>query len=234
MINDCHIHLGKQSMINQELTVDELIKWREQNNINKVLVMGSDLQPWNGVIWELAHTYDWIYGLHWHLNEKTLISFDSKIIGMKYHGTYTNKPVTSLEPEILEELEGKILLVHCGRYLEGDIKSNTSYLHALEIARNYPKIKVILGHMGGTDTTVCKKAIHYATMIHNVYFDTSGITTPYIIEHAVEQIPVTRILFGSDMPWCSFNAMVSTVEDAMITRLQKEDILSNNFELLLK
>ena len=64
MINDCHIHLGKQSMINQELTVEGLIKWKKENNIDKVLLMGSDLEPNNELINNLAYQNDWLYGLY--------------------------------------------------------------------------------------------------------------------------------------------------------------------------
>ena len=238
-LNDAHIHLGKISGINQYLLPEELLKIKERMSwLGKVLVMAGDVEPLkdNAFVADLAHTHDWIYGLHWWINGKNEVILDDKMIGVKYHGGYMKKPITSINPRHLEELDKRkaVLMVHCGRYLEGDIKSNTSYLHALEVARNYPNIKVIMSHMGGTDTTVCKKAIDHAASLYNVYFDTSGITTPYIIEYAVNKLPITRILFGSDMPWCSFNAMIWTVSDAMITRLEKEDIYYNNFEVFLK
>ena len=238
MINDSHVHLGKSSGINQSLSITDLMKFRQDfPYVNKVLVMGTDLdhRAINDVLPKLCSENEWLYGLCWITNiHDTQIDIKGKIIGCKFHGAYMNMPVTHLSPFLLEKLENKILLVHCGRYLEGDIKSNTSYLHALEVARKYPKIKVILAHMGGTDTTVCKKAIDHAAGLYNVYFDTSGITTPYIIEYAIEQISVNRILFGSDTPWCSFNAMRWTVEDAMILRTEKDYIFHDNFEVLLK
>jgi len=190
----------------------------------------------NKLVYQYAHANPDIYGLHWFVPTSNKIEFSDKIVGIKYHGAYLNNPVTSMSKYILEELDKqkKILLVHCGRYLEGDIKSNTSYLHAIQVARHYPNIKVVLAHMGGTDTTVCKKAISHAEGIHNVYFDTSGITTPSIIEYACNRLPVTRILFGSDWPWCSFRAMYYTVMDAAISNLSKQDILYNNFEMILR
>jgi len=41
-------------------------------------------------------------------------------------------------------------------------------------------------------------------------------------------------LFGSDMPWCSFNAMYYTVMDAQIDEDVKKEIMHHNFEYLLK
>ena len=88
--------------------------------------------------------------------------------------------------------------------------------------------------MGGTDTTICKKAIYESREHENIYFDTSGITTPYIIEYACDNIGPKRILFGSDIPWCSFKAMYYTIEDAMIPRVYKDDILYHNLNRLVK
>lgn len=237
LINDCHVHIGKQSMINQELSIEGLINFRTDfQYLDKVLVMGTEVEPNNELIYEWVHKYNYLYGLHWWINGQNIVRLDDKMIGIKYHGKYNNAPVTSLNPRHLQRLDElkAVLLVHCGRYLEGDIKSNTSYLHALAVAHHYPKIKVILAHMGGTDTTVCMKAIEHGTKYHNVYFDTSGITTPFIIEYALDRLPSTRILFGSDIPWCSFNAMIWTVSDAMVNLESKKDIFTNNFEMLLK
>lgn len=235
-LNDCHIHIGKVSGINQYMTAEELPKLKETVAfIDKVVIMGTDVNPDNDLIYGLCHSYDWCYGLHWYTNDRNEIVLDDKLIGVKYHGAYHNKPVTEMSPRVLESLNRnkRILMVHCGRYLEGDIKSNTSYLHALKVARNYPSIKVIMSHMGGTDTTVCRKAIFHAQNLQNVYFDTSGITTPYIIEYALELLPSHRILFGSDLPWCSYNAMIWTVQDSMISQEQKKLIYHDNLELLL-
>ena len=237
-LNDCHIHIGKMSGVNQYLTPEELPKLKQTFDVflDKVVIMGTDLNPNNLLISDLAHRYEWVYGLYWWVDGLNQIELDNKMIGVKYHGAYMNKPISSMNPKHLDKLDDlkAILMIHCGRYLEGDIKSNTSYLHALKVARNYPDIKVIMSHMGGTDTTVCRKAIYHSSNLQNVYFDTSGITTPYIIEYALELLPANRILFGSDIPWCSLNAMIWTVQDSMISMQQKQDIYHENFERLLK
>jgi predicted TIM-barrel fold metal-dependent hydrolase len=87
--------------------------------------------------------------------------------------------------------------------------------------------------MGGSDTAVVKRAINDAKDIPNIYFDTSGITTPYAVEYAVRVIDVRRILFGSDEPWCSFRSMYYNVVDAEIPEEYKERILSENFKDLV-
>ena len=237
VVNDAHVHIGQSSDIVAEIDLRVLLNFKQLHGIHKMLIMGSDVNPEldNAVVNQLVHSNKDMYGLHWWIYGRNEVLLDKKLIGVKYHGVYNKLPVTSINPKQLEALDKheSILLVHCGRYLEGDIKSHSSYLHGLEVARQYPNIKVILAHMGGTDTTVCKKAITHARGLYNVWFDTSGITTPSIIEYACEHIPYTRILFGSDLPWCSFNAMYFTVMDAQIDEDIKKAIMHHNFEALI-
>src|SRR5690606_19298128 len=137
--------------------------------------------------------------------------------GVKFHGVYEHSPINNpaYAPalEILNDREA-LLLVHCGRFREGMRESDTSYLHALDIARAYPRIKVTLGHMGGGDSTVIRRCIADSKDSPNVYYETSGITTPFMLEWALKHVPADRILFGSDAPWCSFRSRYYNVEDA--------------------
>ena len=240
VVNDVHVHIGQSSDIVAEIDLRILLNFKQLHGIHKMLIMGSDVSPItdNVTVTNLINSNPDIYGLYWyaHNAKPDMLKLTDKMIGIKYHGVYNDMPVTEMSKNMLEGLDKlkKVLLIHCGRYLEGDIKSHSSYLHGIAVARQYPNIKVILAHMGGTDTTVCKKAITHAADLFNVYFDTSGITTPSIIEYACDKISSDRILFGSDMPWCSFNAMYYTVMDAQIDEDVKKEIMHHNFEYLLK
>ena len=234
-INDCHIHIGNSSSINKTFEPTGLIK----HPADKVLLMSAqeDIDKNNRLVKLLTEHFPDIYGLYW-LDKTNWVypQIDGKMVGFKYHGAYTGYPVTNSSYVIgMEYLNSKsaLLMVHCGRYKEGARSSNTSYHHALDIATTYPNIKVIMAHMGGTDTTICKKAVKDSSDYNNVYFDTSGITTPYIIEYAVDHLGSKRILFGSDAPWCSFNAMYHTVLDAAIPEDDKKNIFTDNFETLI-
>lgn len=242
-INDCHIHLGKSNYIKQSFSPKDVINFRNYNNIDKIVLMGFGDYEQEQEIYDLVDQYQFVYGLHWLQDQMTIIHhiFNDRMIGCKWHGFHERRygydkiPLTKRFECELESLSkyGKVILIHCGRYKEASIESNTSYLHALEVAKIYPKLKVIMAHMGGTDTTICKRAINDSRDYPNIYFDTSGITTPYIIEYAVEQIPYNRILFGSDAPWCSFNAMLYTILDAQIDDDIKNAILYSNFMELI-
>ena len=70
--------------------------------------------------------------------------------------------------------------------------------------------------------------------VKNIWFETSGITTPFRIENAVEEIGPERILFGSDAPWCSFRSIFYGVEDTLLDEKIKNLIFYENFINLLK
>ena len=232
MISDIHIHLGERPEINRTLTIQDLHDYIDINDISNVVVIDTNKTRLD----TLTHDYDNIYGFQWITERDTSkdLILDKKIIGCKFHGAFGNYSRPNIDIlEYLHTTKG-ILMMHTGRYKDGNLASRTSYLHALAVAKEYPNIKVIMAHMGGTDTTICKTAIDESMSIPNVYFDTSGITTPYIIEYAVEKISSERIMFGSDIPWCSFKSMFYTVNEARIPAGDKNNIFHHSLELLKK
>ena len=236
MINDCHIHLGVSPSVNRSISTIDIAKLRKQNKVDKMLVFGTeyDVKTNNQMVKYVADNVPYVYGLYWISDDNSDLILNNKMIGCKYHGSYNNEYAPPVE--IMEQLDKKnaVLMMHTGRFMDGSCMSKTSYLHAFEVGRCYSNIKLIMAHMGGTDTNICKKAIEKSRDYDNIYFDTSGVTTPFIIEYAVDNIPSDRILFGSDAPWCSFNAMLYTILDARIPETGKADILYRNFERLIK
>jgi predicted TIM-barrel fold metal-dependent hydrolase len=244
-INDAHVHLGVSSGIHGSFTPEDILRFKETFKIQKLLLMSfeQNVDQNNQTIMDLAKKHDTIYGLYWVQKSRINQDFDEleknlneKMIGVKFHPLYEGIPVSAkcYEP-IMELLDRRrvVILVHTGRYKDGSSESNTSYLHALDVARKYDKLKVIMAHMGGSDTTVAKKAILDSKDVQNVYFDTSGITTPYIIEYALSYIDSDRILFGSDEPWCSFRSMYYNIIDARIDDSFKVKILCGSFDRLV-
>lgn len=244
-VNDIHVHLGWSDGINNFLNPNKLDKFIAENNIEEIALIPfeKNTQTYNQKIIKLSKENRKIHGFYWI--DKNRINSDKKILknvikdgllGVKFHGVYENLPVSAsiYRPimELLNDMQA-ILLVHCGRYKDGGIESNTSFLHSIQIAKEFPKIKLVLAHMGGNDTTVSKRAVSSAVGLKNVYFDISGTSTPYRIEYAVKILGKHRILFGSDYPWCSFRAMYYNVIDALLDEKTKHAILYDNFKKLV-
>jgi predicted TIM-barrel fold metal-dependent hydrolase len=244
-VNDVHIHLGRSSMIKKQLLADEIFHYRKEYGLDHMMLftLDVDIDENNKKIIEITKEHDFLHGLYWvqhsRINEDVEIlskELGSGIVGVKFHGVFEKKSVADpvYEP-ILELLNKKksILLVHCGRFKDGNPESNSSYVHTLEVAKKYSDIKVIFGHMGGNDTGIVKAAVNSAKDLANTYFETSGITTPLRVEYAVDVLGPERVLFGSDFPWCSFRSMYYAVEDALISEEDKEMIFTKNFLKLI-
>jgi predicted TIM-barrel fold metal-dependent hydrolase len=244
-ICDSHVHLGRSNGINATLHLDEIDNFIEKFDIENLLLFPFELDTneYNEKIKNLTKINKKIHGMYWiqkNQIEKDVKNLNQSIgdgyVGVKFHGTFENLPISdeTYKPvlEVLNEKEA-LLLVHAGRFKDGDISSNTSYLHAVNVAKRYPKIKVILGHMGGNDHSVVKKALEASKNVKNIWFETSGITAPIRIEKAVEVIGPERILFGSDAPWCSFRSIFYCVEDSLLNEKIKNLIFYENFIKLL-
>lgn len=102
------------------------------------------------------------------------------------------------------------------------------------LAKNFPKLKIIMAHLRGIDI----RGIIEVKRYENVYVDTSGAQPVCgIIEYAVKKIGSERILFGSDVYFPSgrdLPVQIRAVDCANIKTKDKENIFSKNAKRLLK
>ena len=240
------MHLGKSSGIYRPLSLDQVIPFTERYNIQNIALMPFELDTDrdNLHIIELSKKHNFIHGLFWIQKNRVKEDLNilhkelkNSLIGVKFHGAFEKIPVTDeVYAPIMELLNDKnsIILIHCGRFKDGHFDSVTSYKHAIALAKKYPKIKVLLAHMGGNDTSIVKKAVIEAVSLPNVFFETSGISTPYRVEYAVDALGPRRIIFGSDYPWCSFRGNYYNIEDSLLDEKTKHCIFYENFINLIK
>jgi predicted TIM-barrel fold metal-dependent hydrolase len=244
-LNDVHIHLGNSDRIYQSLSIDGLFDFIKRFEISNVAVMPfeKETEEYNKKIIELSKKNDSIHGFYWIKKERIEDDVEALeknlhegIIGVKFHSSFENLPVTdSIYSPVMEFLnkEKSTLLLHCGRFKDGSRESTSSFLHGIDLAKKYPSIKIILAHMGGNDSSIVRRAVDTAKSFPNVYFDTSGISTPYRVEYAAKNIGAERIIFGSDYPWCSFRGNYYNVVDSILTEKEKKLIFSDNFDKLI-
>jgi predicted TIM-barrel fold metal-dependent hydrolase len=248
LITDAHLHLGYSKEILRGFDKTSLITFLKEKHICSCFVFPihdtkEHIKDTHNDLKELSRlTNEVVKPLYWMSSEPTTLEDNISAInggfyGLKYHAAYESTPISHpLFENVLEELDKKhgILLVHCGMYNNGDISSNTSYLHAIIVAAKHKNIKIILGHMGGSTVPIIKNVCLHVRKVDNIWLETSGITSPVAIDYAVNHIGADRILFGSDSLWCSFNAAVANVEDSNLSREDKERIFYNNMIELLK
>lgn len=99
-------------------------------------------------------------------------------------------------------------------------------------ADRFPEVTLILAHIGcgwDLDPTHQVRAIQQSRA-GNVYADTSSATsiTPRLIEWAVSEVGVDRVLFGSDTPLYHAGVQRSRIEQADLSDADKRQILRGN------
>lgn len=134
--------------------------------------------------------------------------------------------VSQIEPLFLasQEVGNLPLWVHTFMPLNfKDIKE------LLLLAKKYPAVPLILGHLGGTYWLDTLKAVKD---IPNIYLDLSATFTTIAPSFAIKEYP-ERTLFSSDAPYCSPLAARTILEQIVSDQHVLEQVLGGNIARLL-
>lgn len=124
-----------------------------------------------------------------------------------------------------QEVGGLPLWVHAFFPLNwGDITE------LLNLARRYPSVPTILGHLGGTHWLA---ALREVFEIPSVYLDLSAVFTTMAPGWAIKEFP-RRCLFSSDAPYSSPQAARTLLEPLMKDAGVSQQVLGGNAAELLK
>jgi predicted TIM-barrel fold metal-dependent hydrolase len=101
------------------------------------------------------------------------------------------------------------------------------------IAREHPRVRIILAHAGVTQRG-CEQTIRMVRQHDNLYLDTA-CSQPHVgmIEKFVREVGAQRVLFGSDVPVLDPSAQLGRIAYAKIKEQDKEKILGLNMKELL-
>jgi len=123
---------------------------------------------------------------------------------------------------------GALVLVHTW-----DSDPLCSPLLLLDLAREFSRTRIIIGHSGVTWRGY-HQALEVATQAENTFLDLTGSQSHRtILEKMVAQVGAERILFGSDLPFLDAAITLGRVMTARISDAHKEAILRTNFLRLL-
>ncbi len=114
-----------------------------------------------------------------------------------------------------------------------------AFIHAtpdriLNVINTYPSLKLVCAHMGANRMW---REVLLKLCGKNVYFDTSLCAFEIdkkMAENIIKNHHGDKILFGSDMPWCSAELSKVFIESLDISEELKENIFSNNAVKLLE
>jgi len=250
---DSHIHIGYFPQLKITFTLNDLISLMDKYTIASALIFPSffdvDKQMDNILnvvqrrksqlgthdrkkIYALLRSTPQTYTSNAFLKRLETLLESRQVVGMKINSSVERHRITDgLYRNCLETLNryGAILLLHCGRWVE-----MSGWQYGVKTAKKYPKIKVILAHMGGTHPDLSFPAIEDAKNIPNIYFDTSQTRQTVVIKKGIETLGASRILFASDMPWGDYVQNLVGITQLDLDEETLNKILKNNFNKLIK
>lgn len=233
-----------QKITFQYLSEQDIIEMLEEAKIDKIVLMPTswlgdpnltaDYSKANEMIHELVNRLpDRIIGFGRlnPLNGKAALDVLDKAIklglkGLKLHPLMETFPANThiLDP-IMERLtDAKIpVLFHTG-----DPPFCQPALF-VDLAKRFPKVKIILGHMG---QRFSQDAITVAKLFENIFLETSSARGSAIAA-AVNEVGEDRVLFGSDAPFASIDLELRKIFLCRFSDRTLEKILGNNLLSIL-
>jgi len=123
------------------------------------------------------------------------------------------------------------ILQHCWNKFGGNLLNESSTRDVADLAAKFPTLKIIAPHLSGHhEEGVLELAPH-----PNVFLDTSGMLPDSgILEFAIENVGIKRILFGSDAPLRHPGSALARIQGSALSSSQREAILCGNYQRLFK
>ena len=158
--------------------------------------------------------------------------------GIKVHPeyqqfTFNNKDLYPCWEECISR--GLFLVTHAGFDIMYQPPWHTSPRELAEFHRNFPKLPLVLAHLGSM--TFWDEVEEILAGLP-VFFDLAFVTPEYISKEQLIRIirkhGAERILFGTDFPWCSQKAHVEWIDSLPLTDNEKAAIFYKNAAELLK
>jgi hypothetical protein len=232
-ICDAHVHLGKsgpwQPYGDPTIYVDDLIRLFDEYDVERAIVfpnpnVGDKYSQMNDYIAKCVRKYPTRFVGFGRVDprrddaieELTRIKNKLHLTGLKLHPMVECfRPDHPFFKRFFQEV-GKLGLPTL--FHTGDGFSSPALIS--KIAKNYPKLPMILGHLK-------EGALSIMEQFKNVYVETSG-TLPDFIELAIG-IDEDRILFGSDIPYYRYPTQIAIVEASKIAEKAKRKVFYENF-----
>jgi len=241
---DLHCHLGKWFFPIEAASVDDFLRIMERNGIELSVVSSSravvyDFREGNRELAEAIKGRKELLGylfLNPNYLEESYEEMDRYLtreefvgLGELYDGGYIGGQRLDCDghrrilERMLERFPQRLVLFHCwGR-------DGVSRL--LRLAKEFPDIKFIAGHMGHPDWELAAESFGE---VPNVYLEVcSSSPVRGKIEVVVEKIGAERVVFGSDSSLINPAFVIGMVEESGIGEEEKKRILYLNAKELL-
>ena len=243
-IIDLHSHFGKWFLPIEKTGISDFLKIMKKNEIELSVLSSAqaivcDFQGGNRELLRAIKHQQNLLGLLF-LNPNYLKeSFDQmdkylseeKFVGLGelYDGGYIGNQTLNCDghkrimERMLQKFRQRIVLFHCW--------GKTGILRLLEMAKEFPEINFIAGHMGNPDWEIAARTFKKTK---NVYLELcSSYPIAGKIESVVKEIGAERVIFGSDSSLINPAFIIGMVVDSEISKKDKEKVFYLNAKDLL-
>jgi len=239
MIIDIHVHYYKKWCGMVGLKITDLIAKMDKSGIDMSILNSlsalteKDPSPGNKEIYNAVSLYpDRLVGMAsvnpYHAQyaeeelKRCLSTYEFK--GLKLHPWIQGYPAHS---EIVHNLIDICKEYNVPILFHSGTPPYTQVVQIAYIAKKFPDVVFILGHMGLTYQW--KEAIEVATMYQNIFLETSGITYSFAIKEAIKKLGTGRIVFGTDSPFLeSAELEIMKIKNLKLSSDQWEMIMYKN------
>jgi len=239
LIIDTHTHLTPSSCVEEIpveiqkqmcatftfLSIEESEKIKSDLYPNKEITSLRMAMPFKGINHRNVNTYlseslstinqSIFYGIPDDIDYTINEMRDEKFKALKMYPFYFINPDGSIyqyfKPEILKE--ANYLSLPIILHLPTKVTNCLNQLE--ELLNTFPKLPVILAHMGREReyTTELNKAYSILKEYPNLFLETSTILSADVFKSALENFGENRIIFGSDEPYNLIRATVVSLEN---------------------
>ena len=235
---DAHSHIGEiGGWAKVSITREGLIEQMDEYNIEKTILCGRDTFD-NGVVCEAFEEYpdrflplvyvnpfekNSIEDIHYYIKEKGFKGL--KLNPLRHSYVADTK---GLDPimQAAEDL-GVPVFIHCGHP-----PFSLPWSIAL-LAERFPKVKVIMIHMGHGHGVYIDASLKMAKRYSNIYLEMSGMPMGSKIKEAYDEVGRDRIMFGIDSPFHHPSVEIQKVLTSGLDNQALEDVFYNNAAKLM-
>jgi predicted TIM-barrel fold metal-dependent hydrolase len=222
-------------------TVSDLRVRMQQQGVSRSLILGVATRPKqvpviNDSLTRTSREYPELTALgalHPAYGKNLEVISTARAVGLKGFKLHSFFQDFQVNDHILDDVYAAVteqdlpLVFHSGYEIRGDERT-TRPQDFLEIRERFPRLKMILAHLGGN---LMHDLVEEILVGKNFYFDTSYIAQ-YIAQEQFVNIINThgaeQILFASDSPWGDIEKHVKLVMNAKLSQAQKELIFNKN------
>jgi len=245
MVIDVHTHIGVGERLNDTYQIDQspgvLVSEMDEAGVDKSCIMPVAYADYEDAIQEIR---------------EAVVAHPGRLIGFARVNLNQEDRALAQLRRAFEEYGFRGVKIHTGlgdgfptrRFMEFlggygwplllHTRGDSDYIGAVcHLARSYPAVPVILGHMGGFGVFspgFVKLCAVEAKQISNLYLDTAFVLFHQWVGLAVEICGAEKVLFGSDGPTLHPALPLKQIELCHFSDSQRSLILGENARRLLR